>query len=365
MNKILFFISLHLAFGCKELEMSMPANAEKSAVDSFQIQGIQSLSEFLNFKKINDSTFRSLDMQSHEVNYYVNNKNAVFNWKSRIKILPKGYLPCFFCDRDNACYSINEGGTIFKYNENFLISDTINLTGLLPFLKNNYCFFSYNSKPLIILGDTIIGSPSYKELDGYYTWFKEPSMMEFILKGDSMTNAHSFFTKPSGLKKIRYPWPAYCYGNNTVALIYPGYDTLYTYNRITRNEKKIPLNNKDFKVSNNYDPKNIGDMGYNTKYELASFRYEAVYFNELTEHYIIISKLPAENKDKTKAVPFENQHGGALILDKQFATVLNVKFEKRYFEPANFFFYPGKGLAMPVFKNKNTYDTTKFYIYNF
>jgi hypothetical protein len=364
-NKIFFSLLAIFFLGCREKPSDSIHSAEQSAVDSFEIRNINSLSEFLTFQKLNDSTFRSMNLEAHELTYYSKKKGSGFIRADQKKIQPGGYIPCFFTNGDNISYSINEDGVLYKYDKNFNITDTILFTYNLPWLKDNFCFYSYNSSPLIIIGDTVIGSISYKNRDGYSTWFREAAIMEFLLKGDSMQNIQYYLPKPRGLEKSKLPWPTYCYSNNTIALLYPCIDTLYTYDRRLKRETKIALNNPHYKMPAEYKPKGFGDFSYDTKYELANFRYEAIYFNELTQHYIIIFKLPAENKDKSKTLTFEDQHRGALIMDQEFNVVSTVQFEKHYFEPANYFFIPGRGLAMPVFKNKNEYENTMFYIYNF
>jgi len=364
MDKLLFFVLTVLLFGCQEKSDNEIVIAETLAVDSFEIGNVQSLSEFLTLHQLNSSTFRSMNMQTRELNYYVK-ANKVFELKSSMQILPKEYLPCFFRDRDNICYTIDDEGTIYKYAGDFSILDTIDLTYTLPFLGKHYTFLSYNSEPLIKLGDTIIGSIGYKGVENYFIWFKEPAMMEFILKGDSMKNVQCYLSKPQSIKNAMYPWPSYCYVDRTIVLLYPNIDTLYTYNRNTKQENKIHISNPDFKTPTIYNTKNFMDFSYNAKYELANFRYEAVYFNELTKHYILIYKLPAENKDKNKLSSYNDQHRYVLVLDNQFNTISRVRFERHYFEPANYFFIAEKGLAMPVFRNKTDYVNTKYYIYNF
>ncbi|MFL5752075.1 MAG: hypothetical protein ACJ76F_01610 [Bacteroidia bacterium] len=345
-----------------------PIVAESVIADSFQINNVQSLSEFLTFRRLNDSTLLGFDMQNAEFNYYIKKQgSSSFERKTHLEVKPRHYLPGFFTDQEGIYYTLDINGPIYKYNKELELIDTLNPQYLLPYLKSEFKFFNYNYSPLIKHGDTIISAIVHKNANDFLLWTKEFAMMEYVQTGNLPPKVKCFMRKPANLKDYMQPWPSYCYVDNTLVAIYAPFDTVYTYNRQTGEEKKIALDNANYRLPEISDSEKLSATerpSYQTKYALANFRYNSIFYNDATQHYVLIYVIPAESKDKDKALTFDDQPNYALVLDKKFNTLGHFRFERSYLDFSNYFIYPGKGLAMPLYNPKG-YESTQFYIYNF
>lgn len=207
-----------------------------------------------------------------------------------------------------------------------------------------------------------------KNFQDYLPWFRESVMMEFVLRNNAIEQVKCYMKKPSKIENYMQPWPTYCYFDNTIVMLYPAYDTLYTYNRKTGMEKKIALHNREYAQPARFDlgkMNSSGGQSYQTKYALENFRYTGIYFNKVTKHYVLTYVIAAQAKDKNKAATFDDQLTHAYVLDENFEPIDYYCFDQLYLDNPNYFFYPGKGLALPVFDPQKSFENTKYYIYNF
>ncbi len=342
--------------------------AESVIIDSIEIKGIHSISEFQNFNYINDTTLLSYDSENIAVHYYVKPKGSRFyEHQKKITLEQRGnYMPGMFKDEKGIFYALDNDRNIYSYNENFKLKDSIHLTYSFPILQGRFNIGHYNSWPVNKVGDTIISVLIYSDISDYENYFKKcPSMFECILQNGQMKNIKTFFQKPAGLTKYYVPVSSHCYNNDLIALMYPCYDTIYTYNRRTGKEKHLPIHNPDYTAPAQFDFKNLMDFSKITKYQMANFSYSGIFFNNQTKHYIVYYTCPVSNDDKSKNPTFDDQFLKAIVLDEEFNIIKQITFNKKYYGEVGYFVLPGKGLVMPVYEKSNFSNISKFYIYNF
>ncbi len=125
------------------------------------------------------------------------------------------------------------------------------------------------------------------------------------------------------------------------------------------------IGNKDFSPLEVYDQARGFDFAYLTKYCLANFSYHSMYFNTLTNHYILFYYAPNRLEGKNKPQTPKDLQLKAVILDEDFKIIRYLNFNYKYGDIQNLFFYPGKGFVLPLEKSAEDYADKKCFILNF
>lgn len=369
MRLVFLLISIIILLSCENKSNINTIKGESQFIDSFEVHGMESRCEIQSFWYMNDSTLLSYNTEGINVSYYNDRRgDKVYKAGKRLAVEPGQLLNGFFRDSRGRFRSIDEQNNLIKYDSAFKVIQKIPFTYSFPYFKESFIIGHNGTAPAILMGDTLICLYAHGDVKDYYSsYFKEKSIVEIVFKNDSVKGVKTYFDKPKGLKNYFAPFPFHVYNqvSNSLVLNFPCYDTLYTYNRSTKKYKSIAINNRDYTLPKDYDNNKLSDFAYLSKYQLANFYYWSMYYNELTQHYILFYTKPAMPKNKNNLVGFGNVKLQAIVLDDNFQIIQYLTFDNMYGDMKNFFFYPGKGLVMPKENNVSDYANKKFYIYNF
>lgn len=334
-------------------------------IDSFTVSGIDAEQQTGNFQYINDSTLCSYDLTNMTLVFFHKGVNGNYRAGIRKEIDTK-FWSMYFRGDDGKHYFTDTDNTITEYNTS---ADSLLKRYTIPhrfsYLKDSFVLALANNMPVLKIHDTIIAviSPNSNESERLY--YKEQEVSEFRI--DPATNTlhylRSYIDKPSNLPDYNFPQGMYCLHNNTVFLVYPPVDTIYCFNRSTATLLKTAIRNQDFVQPATF-PCTLYTPEYNscaTNYYLHNFRYDGIYFNPITKHFVLLYNAPVVPV-KGHIPSFSDQPLKAIVLDEQLNVVGYHYFKKRLEAGISYFVIPGKGLAMPL--SDERYETTRFYIYN-
>lgn len=363
------FILLMLAFvliSCTKRELM--DETEPVAIDSFTVSGIDVGQQVQGFEYLGDTMLCSYNLIHKELVFFCKKSARQYEAKARRPIDVEAWSSHFtgddhlnyFLSRSNvlSCYDAAAGRKLWESP----------IKHIFPYLKDSFSIFSPHSAPVVKRHDTLITSLSHGYIQSYRQYFKEPEIAEFRLADDSISFLRNYITKPESLPDYCFPLSKYCIQGNTICLLYPCFDTLYIYDRMKNTLTKTLIGNKDYQLPAKFDMSKLWTPeygSYQTNYSLHTFAYSAIYYNPLTKHFILFYTAPVVQSSKGKLPTPDDQKMKALVLDEDLKPLKYHIFKSRNFVvPESYFLIPGKGLAMPVFKGHDDYETTSFYIYN-
>jgi hypothetical protein len=366
MHKIIFtiFLSIILVSCTNPTKPVDPINA--LPIDSFSVSGIDIGQQADNFQYINDTTLCSYDLTDSRLVYFQKNKSG--NYSARIKKqIDTEFWSMYFKGDDNKNYFIDGNNVITVHDPTDSGSTKkYKIVHKFKFLKDSFGLALANNTPIIKRHDTIIAVITPISNTSSKLYFKEQEMAEFKFspESDTLRFLRSYITKPSNLSDYDYPIGSFCLHNNTVYLMYPSMDTIYSFDRTTGKINKTVLNNHDFRQPDKfYCQAFSADYGScATKYYLNNFRYNGIYFNPVTKHFVVFYNAPVV-RYKGRVPVFSDQPLKAIILDEKLNVISYQVLNKQLGLGSGSLVIPGKGLAMPIMSEK--YETTQFYIYNF
>lgn len=336
-----------------------------SLIDSFTVSGIDVGQQVNNFQYIDDSTLCSYDLTTMNLVFFHKDQGGNYRAAGK-KEIDTEFWSMYFRGDDGKHYFADANNNIAEYNRT---ADTLlkryNIPHRFQHFKDSFALASANSMPVLKIHDTLIAVISPNSNESLRLYFKEQEMAEFRI--DPVTNTihylHSYITKPANLSDYDFTLGMYAFHNNTVFLIYPQFDTIYSFNRFTNSLRKTAIHNQDFAQPAKFTCKpfttEYGSCA--TKYYLHNFRYYGIHFNEVAKHFLLFYNSPVK-KAKGQIPTIEDQPLQVLVLDEELRPIRYYTFTKNLEAGSSFFMIPGKGLAMPIL-NKN-YETTTFYIYN-
>lgn len=336
-------------------------------VDSFSVSGIDIGQQVQNFQYINDSILCSYNLVERELVFF-HRVGHVYKPSAHQSIDAPSWSSHFVGD-DRQHYFISRENDLIAYNE----EGSKKLSGkpirhVFEHIKDSFMILSSHDAPVIKMHDTLLAFYGFNSLQSYRHYVKEPAMAEFSIGHDSVKLIANYLPKPAGLEHYLLPTARYTFVNNTVFLIYPCYDTIYSYNRTSHIASKACIHNKDYALPASYDNSMAfkPDYGsYFTQYLLNNFQYSVIYYNVITHHFILFYFPPVAQQFKDRMATPDDQKMKAVVLDESLQTIGYLKFDiKGFVSPDSYFFIPGKGLAIPTVKSTDDYETAKFYIYN-
>jgi hypothetical protein len=363
MNKFIFAITVFLAACTKNAQLQEAT--EPPPVDSFTVSGIDIGQQADNFQYINDSTLASYDLTTMNLVFF--HKDANGNYKAGIKKeIDTEFWSMYFRGDDGKHYFADADNNIAEYN---LSADSLLKRYTIPHrfqhLKDSFGLTMANCMPILKIHDTIIAVIGPNSNESLRLYFNEQEISEFKVDPlkDTISYIRSYITKPVNLSDYDFPMASYCFHHNTVFLIYPHYDTIYSFNRSTNSLRKIAIQNQDFTPPAKFtcQPFTPEYGSCATKYYLNNFRYNGIYYNPLTKHFVLFYNAPVK-PIKDHIPTFKDQPLRAMILDEQLNILSYHTLNKTLGLGSESFLIPGKGLAMPV--SAKNYETTHFYIYN-
>lgn len=368
MNTRIFISSLCLAAlltSCDK-NMQLQEATQPPPVDSFTVSGIDVGQQADNFQYINDSTLCSYDLTGMKLVFFHKDKSGNYKAASK-KDIATDFWSMYFRGNDGKHYFTDANNTVVEYNPT---ADSLLKRYVIPHhfrhLKDSFALAVANCTPVIKHHDTLIAVISANSNESTRLYYKEQEISEFKLdpSKDSISYIRSYITKPSTLSEYDFPLGMYMMHNNTVFLIYPQFDTIYSFNRSTNTLRKTAIHNQDF-----IQPARFNCVPFTpeygscaTKYYLSNFRYNGIYHNPLTKHIVLFYNAPIK-ATKNHIPTFKDQPLRAIVLDEQLHILSYHTLKNTLGLGSETFLIPGQGLAMPV--SAKNYETTKFYIYNF
>ncbi len=357
------FLTILLASCDKNIQLQEAT--QPPPVDSFMVSGIDVGQQVDNFKYINDSTLCSYDLTAMTLVFFHKDKNG--NYKAGIKKeIDTEFWSMYFRGQNGKNYFTDRNNAIIEYNAS---ADSLLKRYTIPhrfrFLKDSFAISCANNSPIMVLHDTLVSVICPNSNESLRLYFKEQEVSEFKInpRSDTLSYLRSYITKPSTLSDYDFPLGMHAFHNNTLFLLYPQFDTIYSFNRSTGTPHKTAIHNQDFVQPAKFTciPFTPEYGSCATKYYLHNFRYNGIYYNPLTKHVVLFYNAPVK-ATKNHIPTFNDQPLRAIVLDEQLNILSYHTLKKTLGLGSESFLIPGKGLAMPV-NNKN-YETTKFYIYN-
>lgn len=367
MKTYYFISSLCLAFLLSSCDKNIQLQeaTQPPPVDSFTVSGIDVGQQADNFQYLNDSTLCSYDLTNMTLVFFHKDKSGNYKAGNK-KEIDTEFWSMYFRGYDGKHYFVDGNNRIAEYSattDSLLRHYTI--PHRFPYLRDSFALARANSCPILKLHDTIIAviSPNSNESERLY--YKEQEISEFKVDpaNDTISYIRSYINKPSNLSDFDFPMGSYCFYNNTIFLLYPQFDTIYSFNRSTNISRKIAIHNQDFVQPSKFtcEPFTPEYGSCATRYYLHNFRYNGIYHNPLTKHVVLFYNAPV-TPEKGHIPTFNDQPLRAIVLDEQLNILFYHTMKKTLGLGSETFLIPGKGLAMPV--SAKHYETTKFYIYN-
>lgn len=334
-------------------------------IDSFAVSGIDVGQQADNFQYINDSTLCSYDLTAMNLVFFRKDANGNYRVSSKKKIDTE-FWSIYFRGDDGKHYFADADNHLVEYN---VTADSLLKRYTMPHrfqhLKDSFALAITNCMPILKIHDTLIAVISPNSNESLRLYYKEQEISEFKFDPlrDTVSYIRSYITKPSGLSDYDFPMSSYAFHNNTIFLMYPHYDTIYSFNRSTNSLRKNAIHNQDFMQPAKFacQPFTPEYGSCATKYYLHNFRYNGIYYNPLTKHFVLFYNAPVAEQ-KNHLPTFKDQPLRAIVLDEQLNILSYHTLKKTLGLGSESFLIPGKGLAMPV--NAKNYETTHFYIYN-
>lgn len=367
MNKRMIIASTLLAalsFSCDKNERLRDAT-EPPLIDSFSVSGADIGQQTNNFRYINDSTLCSYDLINKNLVFFQKDKSGDYHAGIK-KEIDTEFWSMYFRGDDGKNYFVDGNNSIAEYNQRAdSLLERYAIPHHFPYLKDSFALALSNSMPIIKIHDTLIAviSPNSNESLRLYYHEQEVSEFKFNPAKDTISYIRSYISKPPGLADYDFPLGSYAFHTNTVFLIYPQYDTIYSFNRSTSTLRKIAIHNRDF-----VQPAGFSCIPFTpeygscaTRYYLHNFRYYGIHYNEVTKHFLLFYKAPVREV-KGRIASHKDQPLQVVVLDEQLTVLNYYSFAKNLEAGTSFFMIPGKGLAMPILDEH--YETTRFYIYH-
>lgn len=338
---------------------------EPPPLDSFLISGIDNPQQTNNFVYINDSILCSYDLIEKKLVFFHKDQNG--NYKASLKKeIDTEFWSMFFRGSNGRNYFTDRSNTITEYNTTVdTLQKRYTISHRFHHLKDSFALARANNSPILITHDTLISVISPNSNESLRLYFKEQEVAEFRIDPvtDTIRYLRSYITKPANLSDYDFPMGMYAFHNNTVFLVYPQFDTIYSFNRSTNTFRKIAIHNQDFMQPAKFtcQPFTPDYGSCATKYYLHNFRYWGIYHNPVSKHFVLFYNAAVEPV-KGRTPTFNDQPLKAIVLDEQLNVVGYHYFKKNLEAGTSFFMIPGKGLAIPILNE--TYETARFYIYN-
>lgn len=332
--------------------------------DSFSIDRIlYGRRELSNILWMNDSTLLSSD--SFDDLYFYCKRGPVFSYSSTVKLLPTNHTVGFVSlSRDRKKFYRLQEKTIYTYNTDFQLKDSINIRASLPVLKEQFFVSCCNFLPFLEFGDTMVCYYSAAKPDDFFKTYEEAAFMCLIpQKGTTLVK--TVLKKPPQLKFYDVTlYLFHCAVNRTLYKMYSGLDTIYTYNLATGKQNALPIGNKDYSLPEKTDLNKVFNPAYRARSSLVNFAYCGFFHNPVTGHFVLFYNRPAQAKPG-KNPTANDLRLQALVLDADLNILRYLDFGQRFFPPPTFVQCPGKGLAMPIFTEHPNDEAIRYHIYNF
>ncbi len=338
---------------------------DPAPTDSFTVSGIASGQQVQGMQYLSDTLLCSYDPAYKDLTYF-SKKEKTYKAGLHRHIDVEPWSSFFTGPGRNYFISRSNVLTVYDQWAGAKLME-VPLKCAFRYLKDTFQVVSDHDSPVMVWHDTIMASFVHGNLAKYTEQFKEPEMAEFKLYRDSLKYTGSYFAKPAGLSHFCFPFSKYAVKGNDIYLVYPCYDTIYHYNRASHSLHKQCIHNKDYRLPAHWDPNMLWKVEYNsyqTAYDLKTFSYAAICYNALSGHFILFYYPPVPPSIGGRQATPDDKKLMAVVLDEELKVTGYYLFTKPYVYPGSYFYVPGKGIAMPIFKGLDDYDTTLFYIHN-
>jgi hypothetical protein len=357
----LIYLLLFTIAGCNNNDAkSEYVAASPLLVDSFMITGLSSGYGVCYLRFINNDTLLSYDMMERQASIYpikFGSSNKPHD-SLTVSKQPYRFSGFFVSGEDSWC----------KYEDDKKLWSEYTFDGQLKFQQSigyspNYPFFLEPGDGGLsyFQHDTFTTNLLYREFEDLEKYYNGNQLIRWVCNSNGYQLLDTFGKAP-------YTWHTHqwlhllfaLYGDETI-YVFPDYDSLYIRNSNTKTTRALHIGNKDYTRPAPFDRSKINTPEYSqyrTTYDLANFLYKGIIHNPVTNHYILFYVKPLVWTNKEVAATYEDQPMYALVLSSELKPIQYVEFSAKYYDPSVFFNVPGKGIALPIYKMKISYEDT-------
>ncbi|HET8573003.1 MAG TPA: hypothetical protein VFL76_03945 [Edaphocola sp.] len=234
-----------------------------------------------------------------------------------------------------------------------------NIDYTFPHLLDKYSLVAETPfHPAYITGDTLVTGITINNAKQFDNYYADDMFMKFLIKGDSISFINTFGRYAAGVRDFYPPIPFYTWGNNHAWIVYPGLDTIFSYNITTGKGQKIPIHNPDFIAPEKFKDPAHDDPNYFsklTRYTEKNFKYFGIVFDPHSGNLVLWYQKPHKIKEQNGLLDTKgNGEWYIIVLNQKGEILRNYKINKgNYF---SFIFLTPKGLAIPRYQNNLTYE---------
>lgn len=335
-------------------------NPKNKLTDSFKIQ-LKYYDELLYVTYENTNTFSTYSFDGQCNAIYKKNSKNIFTIATSKPYIDRVYPVSRIKYKD---------GYFFMNNKNEIkivtpkITKTFDASHTKQYLGKGFNIASYNPSQFLVIDSFVFSTFYYESIPTYKEFYKEKFLSKYILSKDNIKHIKDIFPNPINLYNFQIPQLIYTTNTKKIFSMYNCFDTIYIYD-IQKDivEKKIKINNKDYIQPEKWDYQKWLNHepdfnSYDTKYTLQNFKYQAIYYNPLTNHFLLYYVTHTKTNDQNLKL---------LVLDENFNQCAYYEFLDKYFFSHSFFIIPNKGIAMPLLikEDKIHEKPITYHIYNF
>jgi len=368
----ILFLSIMLITSCSNRKKPLVYNKiTDSIVDSFFVSGLEDLPEdFANFSMINDSICIALASRMRALCIFKESKQSRHFVLAQKEDDIKGihsiisFMKAYNTGSRNwrlilGDYAIHHSLSV--YDQKLNLNKTNNIDYKFPHLSDNYSLVAETPfHPAYITGDTLVTGLTINNASQFDNYYADDMFMRLLIKGDSISFINTFGKYAAGVRSFYPPIPSYAWGNNHVWIVYPGLDTIFSYNITTGTGEKIPIHNPDFVAPKKWTEPAHDDLNYFSKlsrYSNENFKYFGIIFDTHSRNLILWYQKPHKIKEQNGLLNTKGKGEWYIITMSLKGKILrNYKIDEHtYF---SFIFQTPKGLAIPRYQNNLTHEKT-------
>ena len=338
-------------------------NPKDKLIDTFIIESDSPYYEVGHMQFRDENTISCLNFNNRSLKFYKKTIDNRYRVHIRNQIPLKYSFHSYIYLTDSTFVLIDSKNTHYECDNNGIKKEYISSVKK-KYLSNNYYYLDLNTHPIIYKDSVYIATYYHSNFENFMNYFSEPSVSQYQLKDEKVVEIKSYFYKPSNILNRRGILHSYCNYQNSLYLIYPCFDTLYICDLEKQSEKKLVLDNKDFIMPSKYEYSvffSDNSKAYDTEYQLNSFKYQGIFYNDKTGHFLLFYSTPVMEGETFQTLKL-------MVTDSSFK-------KHEYYEFTNLNFYssdcfimmPDKGIAMPIIQN-TPYEDEKdifYHVYNF
>lgn len=342
---------------CSDKDAKLPIEVPE-VVDSFSVFGLDIVSVF--FANSFDTLGQELvafHPAKHTLDFFLKDNEGNYQPTHSIPVpVGRGGRLLSF---DGSLFTFQERKEYIKFDTTDRTAKRYSAGDEKPVLKDQFQFLNEKTSPSITRNDTIIFRYSNNSFENIMEYRKDSCFALYSISGDTLAKIADWGSKPEKSKFAYNAAPIYIYKDGKIQMVFSNIDTLYTFDLNTWSRSQRPINNDYFIEPVAYDIDRRFEQKYKSLYLKNNFLYWSIYFNELTNHYILFFEAPYLDE-----APSNFASTYALVMDEQFEKIAYYNLGEDMGHTGNILPLQNKGFAIPL---RVTDDDSKitYRVYNF